>query len=82
MPLNEHTTICSKHFVRAIGHLLRAGSVASLHLPESVSTSGTAPKECPFVSAFHSSPSTEGDDETSHSRDTDMQTELDVGNLI
>ena len=72
--------------MRAAGRLLRAGEVPSLHLPASVTTSGTisrrkAPKERPFVSASQSSPCIESDDETSCRRDTDTQTEFDVGLL-
>ena len=72
--------------MRAAGRLLRAGEVPSLHLPVSVTTSGTisrrkAPKERPFVSASQSSPCIESDDETSCRRDTDTQTEFDVGLL-
>ena len=70
--------------MRAAGRLLRAGEVPSWHLPVSVTTSGTistrkAPKERPFVSASQSSPCIESDDETSCRRDTETQTEFDVG---
>ena len=50
LPINKHTRICSEHFVQARGRLLRPDQVPSLHLPPTITCTGTrksrkAPRE-------------------------------------